>query len=144
MDGDLPMIALHLPSSHAATAAVTKQSRAREIIARPRCARREHAQRCRLREPHSNNNHRGSERTIEPLTVLCILLAAQGLVGSVQYELALPPDIVWVHVALATATWLALLWSIAAAGSLVPRRIAVPAHERRRPVQELEVAGPVR
>lgn len=55
--------------------------------------------------------------------MLGILLAAQGLVGSVQYELALPADMVWVHVGLATATWLVLLWSIAAAGRLVPRKV---------------------
>jgi heme A synthase len=60
-----------------------------------------------------------------PLTVLGVLVAAQGLVGSVQYELHLPSDIVWVHVGLATASWLTLLWSVAAAGSLAPRRAAV-------------------
>jgi cytochrome c oxidase assembly protein subunit 15 len=62
-----------------------------------------------------------SARTLEPLTVLGVLMAAQGLVGSVQYELKLPAEIVWVHVMLATFTWLALLWSVAAAGRLVPR-----------------------
>jgi cytochrome c oxidase assembly protein subunit 15 len=62
---------------------------------------------------------------LEPVTVLAILLAAQGLIGSVQYELKLPTDMVWVHVALATFTWLAVLWSVAAAGTLVPRRRAV-------------------
>jgi cytochrome c oxidase assembly protein subunit 15 len=62
-----------------------------------------------------------STRTLEPLTVLGVLMAAQGLVGSVQYELKLPAEIVWVHVMLATFTWLALLWSVAAAGRLVPR-----------------------
>jgi cytochrome c oxidase assembly protein subunit 15 len=59
--------------------------------------------------------------TLEPLTVLGVLLAAQGLVGSVQYELRLPADMVWVHVGLATATWIALLWVTAAAGTLAPR-----------------------
>jgi cytochrome c oxidase assembly protein subunit 15 len=73
---------------------------------------------------------RGPERTIEPLTVLGVLMAAQGLIGSVQYELRLPSDIVWVHVGLATATWLALLWAVAAAGRLVPREAAVPSAER--------------
>jgi cytochrome c oxidase assembly protein subunit 15 len=63
-----------------------------------------------------------SGRTLEPLTVLGVLMAAQGLVGSVQYELKLPAEIVWVHVMLATFTWLALLWSVAAAGQLIPRR----------------------
>ena len=61
---------------------------------------------------------------VEPLTVLGVLLAAQGLVGSVQYELRLPSDIVWVHVGLATVTWLALLWAVAAAGTLRRRRAA--------------------
>lgn len=41
---------------------------------------------------------------IDALTVTGILMAAQGLVGSVQYELALPADMVWVHVTLATVT----------------------------------------
>ncbi len=65
---------------------------------------------------------RGAEQSeLEPLTVLGVLLAAQGLVGSVQYELKLPTDMVWVHVSLATATWVVLLWATAAAGRLVSR-----------------------
>jgi cytochrome c oxidase assembly protein subunit 15 len=63
------------------------------------------------------------------LTVLGVLLAAQGLVGSVQYELHLPTDIVWVHVSLATVTWLVVLWAWATEGSLAPRRVAVGAGE---------------
>jgi cytochrome c oxidase assembly protein subunit 15 len=62
-----------------------------------------------------------SERALEPLTVVGVLMAAQGLIGSVQYELALPTDIVWVHVTVATLTWLALLWAVASAGRLRPR-----------------------
>jgi heme a synthase len=89
------------------------------------------------------HRRRGSDRTLEPLTVLAILLAAQGLVGSVQYELHLPADMVWVHVGLATATWLALLWSVAAAGALAPRRAPVPVADRRSEQRELEVVGPV-
>jgi cytochrome c oxidase assembly protein subunit 15 len=88
------------------------------------------------------HRRRGSERTLEPLTVLGILLAAQGLVGSVQYELRLPADMVWVHVALATLTWLALLWSVAAAGALVPRRAPVPVTDRHSERRELEIVGP--
>lgn len=72
------------------------------------------------------HRRRASERTLEPLTVLGVLLAAQGLVGSVQYELRLPSDMVWVHVGLATATWVVLLWTVAAAGRLVPRKAPVP------------------
>ena len=81
-----------------------------------------------------------SEEELEPLTVLGVLLAAQGLVGSVQYELKLPTDMVWVHVALATFSWLAVLWAVAAAGVLVPRRQPVPATEPQTSVRELEPA----
>jgi cytochrome c oxidase assembly protein subunit 15 len=89
------------------------------------------------------HRQRGGERTLEPLTVLAILLAAQGLVGTVQYELHLPADMVWVHVGLATANWLTLLWSIAAAGRLVPRTATLPAEERSGTVPELEAIGPI-
>jgi cytochrome c oxidase assembly protein subunit 15 len=89
-----------------------------------------------------------AQQEIGPLTVLAVLLAAQGLIGSVQYELALPIDIVWVHVTLATLTWLAVLWAVAAAGRLAPRA-AVPSGEtagRRldgigQPTRELQPAG---
>src|SRR3712207_7880625 len=46
-----------------------------------------------------------------------------GSVGAVQYwVLALPAELVWLHVVLATATWLVTLWSVAVAGSLEPAR----------------------
>ncbi len=73
-----------------------------------------------------------SQDALEPLTVLGVLLAAQGLVGSVQYELRLPTDIVWVHVALATLTWLTVLWAVASAGSLVPRKVPASSEATRR------------
>jgi cytochrome c oxidase assembly protein subunit 15 len=63
-----------------------------------------------------------ADAPFEPITVLAILLAAQGLIGSVQYELRLPTDMVWVHVTLATLTWLTILWAVLSAGRLVPRR----------------------
>jgi cytochrome c oxidase assembly protein subunit 15 len=63
---------------------------------------------------------------LEPLTVLGVLLAAQGLVGSVQYELRLPAEMVWVHVGLATVTWLVVLWAVAVEGRLLPRRAGLP------------------
>jgi cytochrome c oxidase assembly protein subunit 15 len=56
------------------------------------------------------------ERQRRALTVLCVLLATQGVVGGVQYELELPAEIVWVHVALAASTWLSILWVFAATG----------------------------
>jgi cytochrome c oxidase assembly protein subunit 15 len=80
---------------------------------------------------------RGAPATVmEPLTVLGVLIAAQGLVGSVQYELQLPTEMVWVHVGLATATWLVILWSVAAAGRLVPRTATA-----RQPTPEARADG---
>src|SRR6476661_1021374 len=53
-------------------------------------------------------------------TALCLLLAGQGIVGFLQYENHLPAALVWVHIVLATATWLTVLWAVAAAGRLAP------------------------
>ena len=46
------------------------------------------------------------------LTGVALLLAAQGVVGILQYELELPAEIVWFHVVLAALTWngLVLAW----------------------------------
>jgi cytochrome c oxidase assembly protein subunit 15 len=86
--------------------------------------------------------HRGAdEKALEPVTILGVLLAAQGLVGSVQYELRLPTDMVWVHVTLATVTWLVVLWAVAAAGRPVPRAVARGVSQPRVTAQELEVVG---
>jgi heme a synthase len=82
-----------------------------------------------------------SQDELEPITVLGVLVAAQGLVGSVQYELKLPSDMVWVHVSLATFTWLAALWALVAAGRLTPLRAAVPAREPPIAPRELEAVG---
>jgi cytochrome c oxidase assembly protein subunit 15 len=59
--------------------------------------------------------------SVDMLTALGLLVAAQGLVGSAQYELKLPTDMVWVHVGLATTTWVVLLWTVAVQGRLAPR-----------------------
>jgi cytochrome c oxidase assembly protein subunit 15 len=56
---------------------------------------------------------------------VCLLLAAQGVIGGVQYAARLPAEIVWVHVTLAAVTWLAILWAAAAVGRL--RRAPAPA-----------------
>jgi cytochrome c oxidase assembly protein subunit 15 len=55
------------------------------------------------------------------VTALCLLLAAQGIVGFIQYDNKLPAGLVWVHVALATLTWVTVLWAAAAAGRLAPK-----------------------
>jgi heme a synthase len=63
----------------------------------------------------------GEGRAVRPLTWVLGLLALQGVVGAVQWYSKLPGEVVWVHVALATATWLAMLWTVATAGRLEPR-----------------------
>jgi heme a synthase len=63
----------------------------------------------------------GDSRAVKPLSAVIGLLALQGAVGGIQWALELPSEIVWVHVALATATWLAMLWTVATAGRLEPR-----------------------
>jgi cytochrome c oxidase assembly protein subunit 15 len=63
----------------------------------------------------------GDRRALKPLGVVLGLLALQGAVGGLQWALELPGELVWVHVALATETWLAMLWTVAAAGRLEPR-----------------------
>lgn len=57
-------------------------------------------------------------------TTLCLLLGAQGIVGFVQYELELPAGVVWIHVVLASLTWIAVLWAVATAGRLESRPAA--------------------
>jgi len=59
------------------------------------------------------------------LTVLCVLLALQGVVGLDQYKTHLPTQLVWVHVGLACGAWLAAIWAACAAGALARRRSAI-------------------
>lgn len=51
-------------------------------------------------------------------TVLCVVLALQGVVGLVQYETQLPTELVWIHVGLACSVWIAAIWTCFAAGRL--------------------------
>jgi cytochrome c oxidase assembly protein subunit 15 len=64
----------------------------------------------------------GDRRALRPLSAVLGLLALQGAVGGLQWALKLPAEIVWLHVALATLTWLATLWTVATAGRLEPRQ----------------------
>jgi heme a synthase len=72
----------------------------------------------------------GDRRALRPLTVVIGLLALQGAIGGIQWGLELPSEIVWVHVALATVNWLAMLWTVATAGRLEPREVASAQGER--------------
>lgn len=65
-------------------------------------------------------------RALKPLTVVLALLALQGAIGGIQWALELPAGIVWVHIAIATGNWLAMLWTVAAAGRLEPRSESSP------------------
>jgi heme a synthase len=59
------------------------------------------------------------------LTRICLLMAAQGVLGIVQYRLKLPSEAVWLHVALATLLWVGIVLAAVQAGS--PRRASAPA-----------------
>jgi cytochrome c oxidase assembly protein subunit 15 len=62
----------------------------------------------------------GPRDVFVPLTAATVLLGVQGLIGHIQWDNQLPAGLVFVHVALACTTWVALLWTIAAAGARVP------------------------
>ncbi len=75
--------------------------------------------------------HRAGPAARRSLTVLCVLLAAQGVVGLLQYAQQLPAGLVWIHVALATSSWLALCLAAVTVGRLTPK--PVPAGGPPRP-----------
>ena len=58
------------------------------------------------------------------LTRVCLLLAAQGVLGIAQYQLELPAELVWVHVDLAALLWVGLVLAAIQAGApaRAPRR----------------------
>ena len=63
----------------------------------------------------------GDRRALRPLSVMIGLIALQAVIGGIQWALELPALLVWFHIAVATATWLTVLWAVAAAGRLEPR-----------------------
>jgi cytochrome c oxidase assembly protein subunit 15 len=75
----------------------------------------------------------GEKRALRPLTVTIGLVALQGALGILQYRTKLPAELVWVHVALATVTWLSVLWTVASAGRLAPRTAPAAATRAREP-----------
>jgi cytochrome c oxidase assembly protein subunit 15 len=68
-------------------------------------------------------------------TAVCALIALQGLVGLDQYKTHLPTELVWVHVSLASLTWVAVLWTACAAGRLQPRAAGNKGEIREDPKQ---------
>jgi cytochrome c oxidase assembly protein subunit 15 len=78
---------------------------------------------------------RGAGRELQTrLTRVCLLLAAQGIIGIVQFRLSLPSELVWVHVAVATLLWVGIVLAAMQAGTpaRAPRRLhaATPAPGR--------------
>jgi cytochrome c oxidase assembly protein subunit 15 len=61
---------------------------------------------------------RGADRELRTrLTRICLLLAAQGILGIVQYRLKLPSEMVWVHVSLAAVLWAGIVLAAVQSGS---------------------------
>ena len=54
---------------------------------------------------------------VHRLARVCLLMAAQGVLGIVQYQLEVPAEMVWVHVALATLLWVGIVLAAVQAGS---------------------------
>ncbi len=63
----------------------------------------------------------GDRRAQRPLLCLLGMISLQISVGVTQWLLELPAEIVWVHVVIATLTWLTVLWAVATAGRIQPR-----------------------
>ncbi len=68
---------------------------------------------------------------VHRLARVCLLMAAQGVLGLVQYQLEVPAEMVWVHVALATLLWVGIVLAAVQAGS--PLRVAARESARRAP-----------
>ena len=61
---------------------------------------------------------RGADRELQGrLTRICLLIALQGVLGIVQYQLELPSELVWVHVCLATLVWVGIVLAAVQSGS---------------------------
>lgn len=60
------------------------------------------------------------------LTRVCLLLAAQGVLGIAQYQLELPAELVWVHVDLAALLWVGLVLAAIQAGAPARAPTAAP------------------
>jgi heme a synthase len=84
----------------------------------------------------------GDGRALRPLTVVLALLALQGAIGGLQWWLELPGELVWVHIAVATGNWLAMLWTVASAGRPEPRGEVTPAVNEGRQ-REAAAAGSI-
>ena len=71
---------------------------------------------------------------VHRLTRVCLLMAVQGVLGIVQFQLEVPAEMVWVHVALATLLWVGIVLAAVQAGSPLAVRRKVAAAGQVRPV----------
>ena len=62
---------------------------------------------------------------VHRLARVCLLMAVQGVLGIVQFQLEVPAEMVWVHVALATLLWVGIVLAAVQAGSPLAVRRAV-------------------
>jgi heme a synthase len=69
---------------------------------------------------------------VHRLARVCLLMAAQGALGLVQYQLEVPAEMVWVHVALATLLWVGIVLAAVQVGSPLRAPRAEPARRARR------------
>ena len=60
----------------------------------------------------------GDRRALRSVGVVAGMIAVQIGLGITQWLLELPAILVWFHVALATLIWIAVLWSVGAAGQI--------------------------
>jgi cytochrome c oxidase assembly protein subunit 15 len=69
---------------------------------------------------------------VHRLARVCLLMAVQGVLGIVQYQLEVPAEMVWVHVALATLLWVGIVLAAVQAGSPLGAATPRPARRARR------------
>jgi cytochrome c oxidase assembly protein subunit 15 len=71
---------------------------------------------------------------VHRLARVCLLMAVQGVLGIVQFQLEVPAEMVWVHVALATLLWVGIALAAVQSGSPVTARRRAAAPGQIRPV----------
>ena len=88
---------------------------------------------------------RGADRAlVKRLTRICLLMALQGVIGIVQFQLELPAEMVWVHVALATLLWVGIVLAAVQAGSPLRRPAAASAARAPAPAASAAARSPSR
>ena len=70
---------------------------------------------------------------VHRLARICLLMGLQGGLGIIQFQLEVPAEMVWVHVALATLLWVGIVLAAVQAGSPRATRALDRAGRRARP-----------